>query len=104
MKDRSPFGIAGVWENWRDPASGEWVRTFAIITVPANSLVSRIHDRMPAILAPDEFDRWLGEEVNPRDLMRSCDPEAMVMWPVSTRVNSPKNDDAGFVEAVDLTG
>jgi putative SOS response-associated peptidase YedK len=57
MKDRSSFGIAGVWENWRDPASGEWVRTFAIITVPANSLVSRIHDRMPVILAPDEFDR-----------------------------------------------
>jgi putative SOS response-associated peptidase YedK len=36
MKDRSPFGIAGVWENWRDPATAEWLRTFAIITVPAN--------------------------------------------------------------------
>ena len=70
MKDRSPFGIAGVWENWRDLASGEWVRTFAIVTVPANSLVSRIHDRMPAILAPDEFNRWLSDDENPRNLMR----------------------------------
>jgi putative SOS response-associated peptidase YedK len=103
MKDRSPFGIAGVWENWRDPATAEWVRTFAIITVPANSLVSRIHDRMPAILAPDEFDRWLGEDENPRDLMRPFEPDLMTMWPVSTRVNSPKNDDASLVEAVDLT-
>jgi putative SOS response-associated peptidase YedK len=104
MKDRSPFGIAGVWENWRDPATSEWLRTFAIITVPANALVSRIHDRMPAILAPDEFEGWLGEDADPRDLMRPFDPEAMVMWPVSTRVNSPKNDDPGLVEAVDLTG
>ena len=104
MKDRSPFGIAGVWENWRNPASGEWVRTFAIITVPANSLVSRIHDRMPAILGPDEFDRWLGEEVNPRDLMRPFDSDLITMWPVSTRVNSPKNDDPSLLEAVDLIG
>src|SRR4051812_14263093 len=103
MRDRSPFGIAGVWENWRDPASGEWVRTFAIVTVPANSLVSRIHDRMPAILAPDEFEGWLSEDENPRNLMRPFDPDLMTMWPVTTRVNSPKNDDASLVEAVDLT-
>lgn len=66
----SPFGIAGLWENWRDPAAFQWVRTFAIITVPVNSLVSRIHDQMPAILAPDEFDRWLGVEPDPRNLMK----------------------------------
>src|SRR3954471_21321567 len=102
MKDGSPFGIAGLWENWKDPSTGEWVRTFAIITVRANSLVSRIHDRMPAILAPDEFEGWLGEEANPRDLMRPFEPDLMTMWPVSTRVNSPKNDDPSLVEAVDL--
>jgi putative SOS response-associated peptidase YedK len=90
MKDRSPFGIAGVWENWRDPATPGWVRTFAIITVPANALVSRIHDRMPAILAPGEFDRWLGVEPDPRDLMRPFDPDLMIMWPVSTRVKQPE--------------
>jgi hypothetical protein len=47
MKDRTPFGIAGLWENWRHPQSGERIRTFAIITVPANELVAQIHDRMP---------------------------------------------------------
>jgi putative SOS response-associated peptidase YedK len=36
MKDRTPFAIAGLWENWRHPQSGEWIRTFAILTVPAN--------------------------------------------------------------------
>jgi putative SOS response-associated peptidase YedK len=50
MKDRSPFGIAGLRENWKDPARGEWTRTFAILTTAANDLVARIHDRMPAIL------------------------------------------------------
>jgi putative SOS response-associated peptidase YedK len=52
MKDGSPFGIAGLWENWKDPASGEWIRTFAVITTDANELVAEIHDRMPTILAP----------------------------------------------------
>jgi putative SOS response-associated peptidase YedK len=35
MKDGAPFGIAGIWENWKEPASGEWIRTFAIITTDA---------------------------------------------------------------------
>jgi putative SOS response-associated peptidase YedK len=66
MKDGSSFGIAGLWENWREPASGEWVRTFAIITVPDNELVATIHDRMPAILHRADYDRWLGIEPDPR--------------------------------------
>jgi putative SOS response-associated peptidase YedK len=49
MKDGSPFGLGGLWENWKDPTSGEWVRTFAIITTDANELVAEIHDRMPLI-------------------------------------------------------
>ena len=52
MRNGSPFGIGGLWENWRDPTSSEWVRTFAIITTDANELVAEIHDRMPLILAP----------------------------------------------------
>ena len=52
MKDRSPFGIAALWENWQDPATREWVRTFVALTTPSNDLVSRIHDRMPVILNP----------------------------------------------------
>jgi putative SOS response-associated peptidase YedK len=36
MKDGAPFGIAGIWENWKEPASSEWIRTFAIITTDSN--------------------------------------------------------------------
>jgi SOS response associated peptidase (SRAP) len=52
MKDVSPFGLGGLWENRKNPSSGEWIRTFAIITTDANERVAKIHDRMPLILAP----------------------------------------------------
>ena len=73
MKDGRPFGIDGLWENWKEPAIGEWRRTFAIITTDANSLVADTHDRMPLILAPNGHARWLGDEPDPGDLMRSQD-------------------------------
>ena len=101
MKDGSPFGLAGLWENCRNPNTGEWERTFAIITVPSNELVAQIHDRMPAILEPSGYDRWLGLEPDPRDLLITYPSELIVMWPISTRVNKPENDDASLLDAVD---
>ena len=80
MKDGSPFGLAGLWENWKNPKTGEWERTFAIITVPSNELVGEIHDRMPAILEPAGYDRWLGLEPNPHNLLISYPSEPMTMW------------------------
>jgi putative SOS response-associated peptidase YedK len=103
MKDGAPFGIAGIWENWKDPTSGEWVRTFAIITTDANELVDDIHDRMPVVLSRYDYARWLGEEPDPRDLMRPFPAELMRMWPISTRVNKPENDDPSILDPVQLT-
>ena len=103
MKDGSPFGIAGIWESWKDPSTGEWLRTFAIITTDANSLVSEIHDRMPAILSPADYIRWLGDEPDPKDLLRPFLSESMRIWAISTRVNKPENDDASILEEVELT-
>jgi putative SOS response-associated peptidase YedK len=47
MRDRQPFALAGLWENWKDQASGQWVRTFTILTTAPNALVAPLHDRMP---------------------------------------------------------
>jgi putative SOS response-associated peptidase YedK len=102
MKDGAPFGIAGIWENWKEPTSGEWIRTFAIITTDANELVADIHDRMPVIIAPGDYVRWLGDEPDPRDLMRPFAADLMRMWPISTRVNKPENDDPSIVEPIEL--
>src|SRR5215211_3154578 len=103
MKDGSPFGLAGLWENWKDPTTGEWVRTFAVLTTNANELVADIHDRMPVILRPEDYDRWLSDEPDPRDMLKPFPSELMTSWPVSTRVNTPKNDNPDllvpFVEA-----
>ena len=102
MQDGAPFGIAGIWENWKKPASGEWIRTFAIITTDANEMVADIHDRMPVILAPADYVRWLSDEPDPRELMRPFHAALMRMWPISTRVNKPENDDPSIVEPLEL--
>ena len=97
MQDRSPFGLAGLLEIWKDPTIDEWVRTFCIITTNANELVGRIHNRMPAILRPEDYDRWLSDPEPPADLLAPFPAEPMTMWPISTRVNSPENDDADLL-------
>jgi putative SOS response-associated peptidase YedK len=101
MKDGAPFAIAWIWENWKEPASGEWIRTFSIITTDANALVAEIHERMPLILAREHYVRWLGEDADPRDLMRPFPAELMRMWPISTRVNKPENDDPSIIEPIE---
>jgi putative SOS response-associated peptidase YedK len=98
MKDGSPFGLAGLWENWKNLKTGEWERTFAIITVPSNELVAQIHDRMPAILKPASYARWLSLEPDPHDLLITYPSEPMTMWPISRRVNKPENDDAALLK------
>jgi putative SOS response-associated peptidase YedK len=102
MKDGAPFALAGIWENWKEPASGEWVRTFAIITTDANELVAEIHDRMPLILPREDCARWLGEEADPRDLMHPFPAGPMRMWPISARVNKHENDDPSVIEPIEV--
>jgi putative SOS response-associated peptidase YedK len=101
MKNGSPFGLAGLWENWKNPRTGEWERTFAIITVPSNELVSHIHDRMPAILHRSNYDRWLSLELDPHDLLISYPSEMMTMWAISTRVNKPENDEPSLLDRIE---
>ncbi len=99
MADRQPFTLAGLWENWKDRESGEWVRTFTIITTDANELVAQLHDRMPVVIAPEDRERWLkGPDV--KDLLKPYPSERMMMWPVSPKLNSPKNDSPDLLEPV----
>jgi putative SOS response-associated peptidase YedK len=101
LKDESPFGIGGIWENWKEASSGEWIRTFAVITTDANQLVAEIHDRMPLILAPGDYTRWLSDELDPCELMRPFPCAPMRTWPISTRANKPDNDDASILEPIE---
>ena len=56
-----PFTFAGLWENWKDPESGEWLRTCTIITSEHNELVAQIHPRILVILLQKHHAAWLGE-------------------------------------------
>jgi putative SOS response-associated peptidase YedK len=78
MANGEPFGVAGIWENWRN-ANGEWERTFCIITVAANDLVGPIHDRMPAIIPAEQHARWLSDEPDPRDLLKPFPSDQMML-------------------------
>ena len=107
QRAKQPYAIRPV-RHWRavgeleGPDFGQIDRTFAIITTDANGLVAEIHDRMPLILAPVDYSRWLGDEPDPRDLMRPFPAEPMRMWPISTRVNKPENDNSSIVEPIAL--
>jgi putative SOS response-associated peptidase YedK len=106
MKSGEPFALAAIWEGWRHPETDEVTRTFCIITTSANELVADIHNRMPVILPPEAYDRWLSTiEPDPHDLLVPFPAELMMMWPISTRVNKPGNDDAAILEPLEpITG
>ena len=89
-----PLGFAGLWDAWKDPRDGAWLQSFSIITVPANTLLSGIHDRMPAILHPHEFDHWLDRaevERAPTDLLRPFETNQMVKHRAHPNVGNVRN-------------
>jgi putative SOS response-associated peptidase YedK len=78
-RDGAVFGVAGIWDNWLNPDTQQWERTFAIITVEPNEMIAGIHDRMLAILDTADIPRWLSPEEDPRDLLRPYPAEHLVV-------------------------
>lgn len=100
-RDGAPIGFAGLWETWKDRGSGEEITSCTIITCPPNELMAELHNRMPVILDPADYDLWLDAQ-HPAgiELLRPCPADWLEAVPVSTRVNSPRNDDATIIEPV----
>jgi putative SOS response-associated peptidase YedK len=90
------FSMAGVWESWKNPESGEVIDSCAILTTGANEAVAAIHDRMPVIVMPQDYAVWLDPDAV-RDqveaLLHPFTERSTLMQTVSTRVNNPRNDD-----------
>ncbi|CAG0965500.1 SOS response-associated protein YedK [Myxococcaceae bacterium] len=98
--DGAPFAMAGLCERWHPDREDE-IRSFAILTTAANALVRRIHDRMPAILAPEDLGRWLdpGTPIDElRDLLAPAPESGFVARPVATLVNGAAFDDPRCIE------
>lgn len=96
MQHATPFAMAGLWDTWGD------LYSCTIITTVANELMAPIHDRMPVILAQDDYAQWLSPDNTDTDglqaLLRPSSPEDMECWQVSKQVNSPKNDDVSLIK------
>jgi len=92
-RDGTAFAMAGIWDKWIDQ-NGEEIHSFAILTTTPNSLMAKIHDRMPVILDRKTEKRWI-ENVPQEELlemMKPCDASSLLAYPVSSLVNSPRND------------
>ena len=97
-----PFALAGLWEVWRDP-DGSVLQTCTILTTTPNELMAPIHNRMPVIVEPEDFDLWLNPEPNPEQglhLLRPYPAEKMSAYPVSTLVNNPRNDAPDCIQPI----
>lgn len=94
-QDRRPFAFAGLWSRWKDPERGP-LDTFTILTTDANDRVRELHDRMPVILAPEDFDLWLDPKVQDaarlQPLLAPLAGDDLELVRVSKTVNSPAND------------
>jgi putative SOS response-associated peptidase YedK len=104
-KSGVPLAFGGLWETWMGP-NGEELETAAIVTTTANRTLRPIHDRMPVIIPPEQFDLWLGtgdeDTKAATDLIKPAPDELLEAIPVSTGVNRVANDDPALIERAEM--
>jgi putative SOS response-associated peptidase YedK len=100
--DGYPMAFAGIWSTWKDPSTGELVRTCAIITTKAEGSIGKIHARMPVILDPSVWDAWLDRDLTDASeaerLLQPVPSDLLMERAVSTRVNNVRNDGPELIE------
>jgi putative SOS response-associated peptidase YedK len=106
VNDGELFAFAGLWDRWKDPSSN-WVKTCSVLTTTPNAVTSTVHDRMPVILDPDNYDLWLDPGMTKVEavsqMLKPCDARFMRSYPVSTRINYVANDDAECSTPTEIT-
>jgi len=100
MRDGEVFAFAGLWDHWE--GEGQSLDSCSIIVMPTNEIMKPLHDRMPAIIAPAHYDRWLDPRIGDKEEIMKClnsAPSGQLMaYPVSPWVNVPKHDDERCME------
>ena len=96
VREGELFAFAGLWDRWKDPGR-RWVKSCSILTTTPNAVTSAVHDRMPVILCPDDYDVWHSSGVHGCDCgvraVQTYDTRLMRSYPVSARINHAANDD-----------
>jgi putative SOS response-associated peptidase YedK len=90
QQDSQLFALAGLWESWSD--GEDELMTCTIITTQANAEAAKVHHRMPVIIQPQDYDSWLGELEDRKQLLNALPDVNLKLYPVSNKVNSSKND------------
>jgi putative SOS response-associated peptidase YedK len=104
--DEPIFGFAGLWERWTDDSTGERLESFTILTGEPNDRVADIHDRMPVVLSPDDYDFWMDPAIKDQsalqELVDRVHPvDRLDAHPVDTRVNNPDYDAPDCIEPME---
>jgi putative SOS response-associated peptidase YedK len=103
MQAHKPFAMAGLWDHWESP-DGSSIKSCTIITTTPNELMGAIHDRMPVILHPRDYAKWLNPAPqtpeNLQPLIKPFPADTMTAYPVSTLVNKATNDSPEMVVPV----
>ncbi len=86
------LSLAGLWDRWKNPETGEIVTSYTIIVTDANSLTGTVHNRMPAVLDNADIGRWLNSTTG-AEVLRPAAEDRLRMWPVSRRVNKTGTGD-----------
>jgi putative SOS response-associated peptidase YedK len=94
---------AGLWDEWKDRASGEQLKSCTMIITKPSDFVSEVHDRLPVLLTEAQFAPWLSGEAG-AEVLKPAPNDYLRRWPVSKRVNSSKADadDATLIERLEL--
>ncbi|HKR84555.1 MAG TPA: SOS response-associated peptidase [Terriglobales bacterium] len=107
LADDSLFAFAGLWDRWRDPATNTSIETCTILTTKPNALVADVHDRMPVILRPEDYDLWLDpgatDPAKVAHLLTPLNAQLMRKYPVSHFVNRAENDGPECACEISLT-
>ena len=100
LASKQPFAFAGLWERWQ--GEGDVIETCTILTTQANELLQPIHDRMPVMLAPEDYDRWLEPTAVPeyQTLLRPYHADLMQGYRVSTLVNRATNESPACINSL----
>lgn len=105
--EEAVLAMAGLWAVWKDPETGLWVPSAAVVTTGANRMMSAIHDRMPVLLPREAWDDWLDVEVDDRDYLQSllepAPDDVLGMYPISTKVNNVRNQGPELLEPLEET-
>ncbi len=107
LKNQEPMALAGLWERWQG-RDGSEIESCTIIVTSGNELMQSIHDRMPVILSPENWDTWLDTTNTNKQglqiLLTQYPADEMAAWPVSTVVNSPKHNGEECINRVENGG